>query len=75
MTRNESTLDRTVRLVLGAAAIVWAGMLGWSTAGGIVLVVLGAVLLVTAAIGFCPLYRLLGLSTARRERVTHTARH
>ena len=38
MTRNESTLDRTVRLVLGAAAIVWAGMLGWSTAGGIVLV-------------------------------------
>jgi hypothetical protein len=36
--------------------------------GGILLVVVGGILVVTAAVGFCPLYRILGLSTARADK-------
>ena len=32
---------------------------------GIVLFVVAAVMLVTAAVGFCPLYRLFGISTCK----------
>ena len=64
MTRNVGTVDRVVRTVLGLAAVVWAFSVGLSSAVGILLVGAAAVLLVTAAVGFCPLYRLLGISTA-----------
>lgn len=67
-TRNESSLDRGVRAVVGAALLVvsFAGLgLGSAHLLGIVAAVLGAVLLVTAATGFCPLYRLLGMDTAK----------
>jgi hypothetical protein len=70
MTRNESTADRLVRFVLGAAAVVWGAMIGWGTVGGIVLLAVGAILVVTALLGFCPLYRVLGISTARGEHAT-----
>lgn len=66
MKRNEGTVDRIVRTALGIGAIVWAGTLGWTTTGALVLLALAVVLLATAAIGFCPLYHLLGLSTAPR---------
>lgn len=63
MTRNVGTVDRAVRTVLGLAAVVWAFSVGVASGVGIALVVVAAVLLVTAAVGFCPLYRLLGIST------------
>ncbi len=64
--RNESSLDRLVRALAGAGLLVaaFAG-LGAATAAGIVAIVLGAVLLFTAATGFCAIYRLFGLSTGR----------
>lgn len=65
MKRNESTLDRVVRAVAGVGAGAVAVAVGVSTAGGVVLLAVGAILLMTAATGFCPLYRLLGLSTYR----------
>jgi hypothetical protein len=42
----------------GAAAAV-----GFDTGAGIALVVVGAIMAVTAAVGFCPLYRVVGIST------------
>jgi shikimate kinase len=63
MTHNVGNVDRAVRTVLGLATVVGAFSVGVGSAVGIVLVMLAAVLLVTAAIGFCPLYRLLGVST------------
>lgn len=63
MTRNEGRLDRALRGILGIALATLfltglvAGWLGW------VLLALGAVLLVTAATGFCPLYALFGVRT------------
>jgi hypothetical protein len=63
MTTNEGTLDRIIRAVLGVAALVGALAIGISTAGGVALLVVGGILVVTAAVGFCPLYRVLGIST------------
>ena len=63
MTTNESTLDRVLRAIAGVVAAAAAIAVGAGTVLGIVLVVLAAVLLVTAAVGFCPLYRLLGIRT------------
>jgi hypothetical protein len=65
---NEAPIDRIVRVAAGVAllAVVVLGVLAtplsW-IAGAI-----GAILLVTGATGFCPLYALLGVSTTRVER-------
>jgi hypothetical protein len=56
-------LDRIVRVVAGVVAVVVALAVGPTSVVGIVLFVVAAILLVTAAVGFCPLYRLLGIST------------
>ncbi len=57
---NEGTLDRTVRVVVGLAVLSLA-FVGPQTLWGF----LGLVPLATGAFGFCPLYRLVGLSTCR----------
>jgi hypothetical protein len=58
---NVGRADRMLRAVLGiiALALVYTGP---RSPWGFV----GILLLVTAAIGFCPLYSLFGLSTRRR---------
>ena len=65
MTANESSLDRIIRLVVGIAALVAAFAIGIGSVGGIILAIVGVVMLVTAAVGFCPLYRVFGLSTCK----------
>lgn len=60
--RNESILDQILRVALGIAffltAFYWLEG-GWST----LLYGLGAVLLLTGIVGFCPLYRLMHITT------------
>ena len=63
MKTNEGTTDRIIRAVVGIAALLGAFALGQGTLGFVLLIVVGAVLLVTAAVGFCPLYRVFGIST------------
>lgn len=64
---NVGALDRGLRAILGAALLILA--LFFPAAAGLsgslvwVAGVVGAVLLGTAAIRFCPLYRLLGVCT------------
>lgn len=58
MTRNEGTIDRTLRVLVGLAllAIVFVGPqtpLGW----------IGLVPLATGLVGVCPVYSLLGIRT------------
>ncbi len=68
MERNASPADRIVRAVLGTALVglsIWGlGVAGGSVLG-IVSAALGGVLLVTAATGFCPLYKLFGIKSCR----------
>lgn len=63
MVRNVSTLDRALRALVGAVLLV-AWIAGWlSGALAAVLGVIGLVLVATAIVGFCPAYRMLGIST------------
>ncbi|GIX29845.1 MAG: hypothetical protein KatS3mg124_0317 [Porticoccaceae bacterium] len=56
---NLGKWDRWLRAVLGLAIIGW-GVYAESWWG-----LLGVVLLLSAAVGFCPVYRLLGFSTCK----------
>lgn len=68
MTRNMGRRDRWFRaLVVGPAAIVAALLIGPASLLGTVLLVVAAVMLITAAAGFCPLYALLHVTTNRRR--------
>ena len=58
MSRNEGNIDRALRIIAGLAllALLFVGPQtpwGW----------IGIVPLVTGLVGFCPLYRLLGINT------------
>lgn len=58
MTTNEGKWDRALRIAAGLALIGLAatGTVGWWG-------YLGVVPLLTGAVGFCPLYTVLGLDT------------
>lgn len=58
MKPNEAIWDRMIRVVLGIGLLSLV-FVGPQTPWGIV----GVVPLLTGLVGFCPLYRLLGLST------------
>ena len=58
--RNEGTIDRLLRTALGIALIAMV-FVGPQTAWGW----LGLVPLLTGVVGFCPLYRLIGVNTCR----------
>lgn len=62
MKANVGGIDRILRIVLGAALILWAAVLG-----GPVWAWIGIVPLATGLIKFCPLYPLLGMSTSPKE--------
>ncbi len=77
MKKNMGTLDRALRVLVAAGAVSASGAIGFSTAGGIVLLAVAAIMVVTAASGYCPLYGLFGVKTTgaggteaagRRER-------
>jgi len=60
---NESGLDRAIRVVLGIF-LLGLVFVGPKTLWGL----FGLIPLITGAIGFCPLYRLLGISTHHEPR-------
>ena len=61
MPQNVSTIDRATRLILGAAVLSLV-FLGPQTAWGYI----GLIAVITALSGFCPLYRLFGVSSSKR---------
>lgn len=69
MTINVGSPDRMARIVIGAVLLLLPFLSGmalfttpvWFWASTI----LGAVLIITAAVRFCPLYAILGLSTRK----------
>lgn len=68
MKSNVSTADRIVRIIVAVivAALYFANLISGTTA--IILIAIGAVLLLTSMINFCPLYYVLGLSTRKKEQ-------
>jgi Protein of unknown function (DUF2892) len=68
MTKNMGTTDRLARAFLIApAATIAAFALGLGSIAGIVLLMVAAIMLATAAAGFCPLYALLGVHMQGRR--------
>ena len=68
MSKNVGTIDRILRVLIAIAAIaaVFFSPLAASGEWGvarILLVAVGAIMLLTSAISFCPLYRILGIRT------------
>jgi Protein of unknown function (DUF2892) len=61
--QNEGTLDRDIRLVLAALFGLIALFAPFGGLWQIIPAVLAVVMIVTAAIGFCPLYAIFGLNT------------
>ena len=66
MKLNESNVDRIIRAVAGVV-LLFLGF-GGVLSGGLAVVadVLGVILLLTGAVGFCPIYALLKLSTLKK---------
>ena len=68
MKKNMGILDRAIRIII---ALVIAGLYFTKTEPvtgtvGIVLLVVGAVFLLTSVISFCPLYTVLGINTCKK---------
>ncbi|WAC28505.1 YgaP family membrane protein [Ancylobacter sp. SL191] len=65
MTRNIGSIDRALRVIIGlgllSLLVLLQGDLRW-------LGLIGLVPLATAAMGNCPLYSLIGISTCPRGR-------
>ncbi|MFQ6045256.1 MAG: DUF2892 domain-containing protein [Gemmatimonadales bacterium] len=63
--RNLSAVDAWIRGVLAVGLMVAAGLLHANPAVSLAAALLGLVLIGTALMRHCPIYRLLKLSTAR----------
>jgi Inner membrane protein YgaP-like, transmembrane domain len=66
MKTNEGTLDRVIRVILGVA-LAALGLFG-VVSGALMYVfyALAAILIITAAIGFCPLWAIFKVNTAKK---------
>jgi len=68
---NVGSVDRSIRLVVGTVLIVlpFLGMVSWFETSWLryASVLIGLVLVVTAALRFCPAYGLFGFRTSPRN--------
>jgi hypothetical protein len=62
MKLNVGGIDRVLRILAGLALVAWAVL------GGPVWAWIGIVPLATGAIGFCPLYPILGMNTCPTKK-------
>ncbi len=59
---NVGNVDRIIRAILGIVVLIWGivAALWWA-------ILVGIILLGTAGLRFCPLYRVFGISTCKTE--------
>ena len=63
MKLNVGGIDRMLRILVGLGLVAWAALLG-----GPVWAWIGIVPLATGAIGFCPIYPILGMNTCPMKK-------
>jgi hypothetical protein len=66
MVKNVGTVDKVIRIVLGIVLIglifVLQVPIKW---GGLIMAVVGVVLIITALMNFCPIFRIFGMSSRK----------
>lgn len=67
MKKNMGNVDRILRIVVALviAVLFFTGTISGTL--GIILMILGAVFLLTSLVSFCPLYTLVGINTCKIE--------
>jgi hypothetical protein len=65
MQNNIGSFDRAVRIILGFTLIAYAFPIGFPETGWNWVGWIGLVPLATAIFNFCPLYRMIGVSTVK----------
>jgi len=63
---NVGNIDKAIRIIAGLAL----GVLAYTGTLGVWAWVVGAILLVTGIVGFCPAYKLLGMNTSSSKNKT-----
>lgn len=68
MKKNMGSSDRTLRLIVAAIVgiLYFTGIV--SGVIGIILLVLAIVFVITSFVGFCPLYKPLGINTCKKKK-------
>ncbi len=64
---NMGITDRIIRAIVGIAIVVLYFTIVISGFLGILLLILAGILIITSAIGFCPLYQILMINTCKKE--------
>lgn len=64
MGKNESLLDRGIRVVIAAVAVV-LGVYVLSGVWSVVAFIIAAAMVVTAIVGICSLYKVFGVNTCK----------
>jgi hypothetical protein len=69
MIANMGKIDRLVRIAVAAALLVFAFSAGTAAMGALqwIAVAIAAVFALTAVVGNCPAYRLIGVKTCRLD--------
>ncbi len=66
MQKNVGGIDRALRVIIGLVFLAYAIPVGFHETGWNWVGWIGIIPLLTAAMGSCPLYSMVGLSTCRR---------
>lgn len=70
MVKNVGSIDKIVRLVLGFGLGAWALFgIGLGTTVSYIALAVGTILIATALMNFCPLFRILGISSHKSSVV------
>ena len=65
MKKNMGSTDRIARAAVAVGLVIVAAVVGFGSIGGIIALVLAAVMAATAAVGSCPAYVPFGITTCR----------
>jgi len=67
MTKNIGVIDRIIRAILGVILLYVSYIYGMTTIFSIVLFVVAVILIVESFIGWCLIYKILGIDTAKSK--------
>jgi uncharacterized membrane protein YdbT with pleckstrin-like domain len=67
MSKNIGKIDSIIRVVIGFVLIAYAIPLGFPSTGWNWVGWIGVVPILTVVFGYCPAYRILGVSTCRSD--------